>query len=501
MTDLAIVGAFGAMALLVAAVRFAFVSASRNGTVDHYYWILAARSYRAQRGFPVRIEGKYLLEDERQTYPPGFGWFLALFPETLLRGTASVWIVVALDAATLAMLLVAASALGVGAWGLVALVAVYGLAPVLVAYNTQLTSRGLGSFFLVVKLLAEAAAVASDGVAAAALWSVAIAATALVILTHKMTTQFMLALWPVWALALGSAVAATVPLLGLIVASLVTGVAYQRLQWWTHAEIVAFWNRNWRFLGVHPFRQSPLYGDASRPAPGAFHQPGLAGIRRHLVLAVGYLPAAWVLPLMFAVAPPPPPWLAAWLLTALAVALATLLVPSLKCLGGGHLYLFNAVPPAALWWALLLTTPTAPVVIVFAAAAVATVGSLALGWRKRTSAGVTDGGLDSLVVRLGHLLATRVAAYPVTAAERIACETPHAVFWGGHGLGFRALEPHWPVVREPIGAALRRYGVAYAALDTRWWPEGEAIFARELACPVSERFGTWRLFAVASERQ
>ena len=88
----------------------------------------------------------------------------------------------------------------------------------------------------------------------------------------------------------------------------------------------------------------------------------------------------------------------------------------------------------------------------------------------------------------------------MTAAERIAAETIHAVFWGGHGLGFRTLEPHWPVVREPIGEALRRYGVRYAALDTRWWPEGEAVFARELGCQMPERFGTWRLFAV-SERQ
>jgi hypothetical protein len=277
----------------------------------------------------------------------------------------------------------------------------------------------------------------------------------------------------------------------------VTGITYQRLQWWAHAEIVAFWNRNWRFLGVHPFRQSPLYGDPLRPAPGAFHQPGVGGVWRHLVLAFGYLPAAWVLPLTFAVATAPPPWLAAWLLTALAVTLATLIVPGLKCLGGGHLYLFNAVAPAALWWALLLATPTTPVQLLFAVAMVATFASLALGWRKRTAATETESALASLVTRLGCLPGTRIAVYPVTAAERIAAETTHAVFWGGHSLGFRTLEPHWPVVREPIGAALRRYDVAYAALDTRWWPEGESIFARELACPSPESFGAWRLFAVS----
>ena len=180
------------------------------------------------------------------------------------------------------------------------------------------------------------------------------------------------------------------PVFGLVLASLLTGVAYQRLQWSAHAEIVAFWNRNWRFLGVHAFRQSPIYGDPSQPAPGAFHQPGLGGVRRHIILAVGYLPAAWLLPLTFAFAPAPPAWLAAWLLTALAVTLAALLVPPLKCLGGGQLYLFNAVAPAALWWALLLSSPTAPVLMLSAAAAIATAGSLALGWRRRTPPGGKD---------------------------------------------------------------------------------------------------------------
>jgi hypothetical protein len=494
-------GVVAAVALLSGIVRLMFMQVSSAGAVDHHYWILAARAYRDQRGFPVHIKGKYLLEDERQTYPPGFGVFLALFPEAILRGPGSAWIVVAVDVATLGAIVVAAAALGLDAWGLVALVAVYGLAPVLVAYNTQLTSRGLGNFFLVVKLLAEPTAVASGGLEAATLWLVAVVATAFVILTHKMTTQFMLALWPVWVLTLGSAVAAMIPLFGLFLASLLTGAAYQRLQWWTHAEIVAFWNRNWRFLGVHAFRQSPLYGDPSRPAPGAFHQPGLGGVRRHIVLAVGYLPAAWILPLTLGFAPAPPSWLAAWLLTALAVTLATLLVPSLKCLGGGQLYLFNAVAPAALWWALLLSNPTAPVLILSAVAATATAGSLVLGWCRRTLPGGKDqDSFKSVVDYLQALPATCVAAYPVTAAERIAAETSHAVFWGGHGLGFRTLEPHWPVVRQPIGEALRRYGVRYAALDTRWWPEGEAVFAGELGCQSPERFGTWRLFAV-SERQ
>lgn len=481
-------------ALLVIGARVAFVRVSAAGSVDHFYWILAARAYRAQRGFPVRIEGKYLLEDERQTYPPGFGLFLALFPETILRGPVSVWIVVALDAVTLAALLVAASALGVGAWGLVALVAVYGFAPVLVAYNTQLTSRGLGNLFLVVKLLSEAAAVASDGVTAAALWSVAIFASALVILTHKMTTQFMVALWPFWALVLGSLTAALSPILGLMLATAVTGLAFQRMQWSTHLDIVRFWDKHWRSMGVHPFHRSPIYGNPAAPAPGAFHQPGVAGMRRHAILAAAYLPAAWLLPLTPLFAAAPPAWIVTWLLVALAAALATLFLPRLKCLGGGQLYLFNAVAPAALWWAFLVATPTAPVLFIFLVATIATAGSLALGWHRRSGVrSEPDGGLAAAIEALSCRPRAHVAAFPMTAAERIAFETPHAVLWGGHGFGLDRLEPYFPVCREPLSTALPRDGVTLVLVDTRWWPDGEAALAREFPTARMSSFGTWRL--------
>lgn len=487
--------AFAATLALVAAVRAAFLSGSRHGAVDHHYWILAARAYRTQRGLPVRIDGKYLLEDARQAYPPGFGAFLALFPERLLRSSRSAWLMVAVDAATLVPLLAAAAALALPPWSLAVITAVHGLAPVLAAYNTQLASRGLGNLALVVALLAQVAAVSTAGPVAPLLWLIAIAATGCVILTHKMTTQLMVALWPAWALALGSWWAALVPPLGLAAAIAVTGPSFQRLQWRAHGEIVAFWHRNWRFLGAHPFRQSPLYGDAARPGPTAFHQPGLAGVVRHLLLAFGYLPAGWLLPATLLFAPAPPPWIMAWLGVTLVVCLATLIVPPLKCLGGGHLYLFNAVPPAALWWAMLLAAPSGAIVALFVLALALTAVSLAAGWRRRSRRDAVD-TLAPLVAHLAALPPARVAVFPVTAAERIALETPHAVFWGGHGLGFPTLEPYFPVFREPIGTAMRRHRIDLVALDTTWWPEGLAVLARELGDQAPERLGRWHVYRV-----
>ena len=201
------------MALLSGIVRLMFIRASSAGAVDHHYWILAARAYRDQRGFPVRIEGKYLLEDERQTYPPGFGLFLALFPETLLRGPGSVWIVVAVDVATLG---------GTRRGGRGARIGCVGpcrtgcrlracACPRCLQHAAHLTRpwqffpggetpRGAGG--------GRERRPRSCGVVARCRRRDSIRDP-----THKMTTQFMLALWPVWALALGSPVAASGPAL------------------------------------------------------------------------------------------------------------------------------------------------------------------------------------------------------------------------------------------------------------------------------------------------
>lgn len=490
-----------AIIAFVAVVRWLFIKVSTGVAVDHYYWILAARAYRAQHGLPVKIPRKFLLEDERQLYPPAFGRLLALFPEGFLRSPFSLSIVIAIDAITLLVLVAFAAAFSLPLLSIAGLCAVYGLAPVLVAYNTQLTSRGLGNFFLVVLLLAEVMAVLSSGAPAAFFWLTAIAAAVGVILTHKMTTQFMIALWPVWPFALGAGdpvwMAWLVPLLGLAGAVLLTGPEYQRLQWAAHFDIVTFWHRNWRYLGAHQFRQSPIYGVSDAVCATAFHQPGWNGLRRYAALVLGYLPAALVLPVMPLFAPPPPLWLMVWLAMAYLVTLATLLVPPLRCLGGGHLYLFNAVPAAALWWAYLLATPNPAVLAGFAVAIIATAASLAMGWRQRQQRRHREeDDLGAAIGKLKGMPAARIAAFPVTASERIALETDHSVFWGGHGYGFRNLEPHFPVARVPVHEALASYGVSYALLDSAWWPEGSAVFANELGDPLPERFGPWLLYSL-----
>lgn len=481
-----------ALALSFAA-RAIILRASAGAGVDHYYWILAARAYREMRHLPARIPGKYLLEDERQAYPPFFGWFLSRFLESWLTGSAARWYPQICDLVLLGLVLAACWGAGVAGTGIAAAVFVVGTAPVLAAYNTQLTSRAFGNLFLFASVLSSAAGLRADNLQIELIdFALSGAAVAGVVLTHKMSLQLLAAVWPVWALAEWDWRLALVPLLGLTIATAVTGVPFGRLQWRAHWEILAFWHRHWNLLGAHAFHDSAVYG-GERRGRTLFHQPGWRGALTHATRAVSYNPMAWLLPLSLLWSPAPPLWVLIWSVGPLAAALLTLYVPQLRCLGGGHLYIFNSVAPSAVWWALLIADGKPANIALFALGVVLSAGALLGAWRTRATARGRDTDYRSALTHLAALPPGRLAVFPLTAVEEAAFSTPHAVLWGAHGLGFFDIEPIYPVLQRPIGELMRRYGCSMLLLDTRYWPEGQNCISRELPGADIRTFGAWCL--------
>jgi len=481
---------------VAALARSAFFRASSGSAVDHYYWLLAARAYREGKRLPVSIPNKYLLEDERQCYPPFLGWLLARLPESWLSGVRPVALVQAADAATLLLLIAHALHLNAPAASIVVIFLVYGLAPVLAAYNTQLSSRSFGNLFFTASLLSQAAASAlpSDAPKFILGFAVAIVATAAVILTHKMTTQLMIALWPLWPFALGDARIAFILPTGLILSVLITGPRFAAMQWRAHADIVAFWHRHRDALGAHVFAHSPIYGDPSRVGETAFHKPGWDGWRAHGALAFGYCPLLWLAPLTLVAAPPPPAWILIWTIGVAMVALLTLYVPILRCFGGGHLYIFNAIAPAALWWATVVAHGTSEVLAIFGLGLLATLLALVWGHRRRLQGhSRADEGFQAVIDHLSKLPPGRVAVFPLTAAEEVAYRTPQAVLWGAHGYGFCQLEPIFPVMRERLSTVLRQHRCDWLLFDVRYWPGGPEVVSAEFPHAHVVSFASWNL--------
>ncbi|MCH8188009.1 MAG: hypothetical protein IIB66_04775 [Proteobacteria bacterium] len=479
-------------------LRSAFVRHGAASQVDQYYWLLAARSWRKARRPPVRLPGKYLLEDEMQAYPPAFGFLLGRLPAGTLE-KSNLLLPILPDALTAAALAGLLAYLGSGSIAVSGAIAAVAFAPVLITYNAQINPRALGQLFLtalvVFEVLASEAAFGNS--VTALLWAGALASAALVVLSHKMSTQLMLVLWPVMALALGSATAAVIPPLGVVLAALITGPRFAAYQWRAHWDIVAFWNRHHASIGAHAFHHSPLYGDPARLRETAYHA-GWPGARRHLATIAGYAPLNLTLPFVLFWAAPPPDWLLVWFAAPYVVAGLTLFIGPLKCLGGGHLYIYNAVAPGAVWWGLALTAGGTAEWVLFAAGLGLTALSLGIAWRRvGARPNALDEGFEKLLGGLRGIRAGKVAVFPLTASEAVACRTGHAVLWGGHGFGFRRLEGLFPIVTRPLHSLLTENKIEWLAWSTRYWPQGAEVVRKENICaePPTE-FGDWRLVGV-----
>ena len=401
----------------------------------------------------------------------------------------------------LVLLIGYAVASGMSFLAIAIIIAVFGTAPVLVAYNTQITSRAFGNLFLVACMLSAVAVSAEQNVTFAVLFYVlAVCAAAAVVVTHKMTTQLLLALWPFWPFVFGNWYAALVPPLGIALAALLTGLDFARMQWLAHADIVSFWNRHRDELGAHAFEHSPLYGVPSRRGESVFHRSGWRGVVSHAVLAFSYGPLTWLLPVTLLFAPWPPAWILLWTLGPALLALLTLYVPWLRCLGGGHFYMFNAVAPAALWWGRILPTGDAWTVVLFVLGGALTLVSLAGGYRRRAEITTRrDQDFENALAVVASMPPGRIAVFPFTAVEEVAFRSPHAVLWGAHSLGFRRLEPVYPTLKIPLRRAVVEFACNLLLFDTRYWRNGPNVIDVELPNARTMVFGNWRLVVIALE--
>ena len=473
--------------------RVLVVRASAASAVDQHYWLVAARAYRKQQRLPVRIPGKYLLEDEEQGYPPLFGMILGLIANKnggkLLTHALEI-----LEFAVLGLLLFALELptdLTLVALGF------YATAPVLVVYNAQLTPRILGDLFLFAAMALQLAAVslATSVQMQLLCWVASACVLALVVMTHKMTLQLHVVLMPFWWWVLGAWQVPVVTLMGFIFYALIVGVPFAKYQFRAHWDIVTFWKRHWRDLGAHQFAHSPLYGDAKSDRSGCFHQPGWRGVAKHLRVVVSYAPVVFVLPICSLVSGVwPPTWVLVWFGGVYVWALLTLFVAPLKCLGAGHLYIFNAIVPAALYIAYL--PQNASVFVLLGVGALMTTASLVMAWRIISSRPIATGkDFDEVIQYIRDLPKANFAVFPLHSAEPVAAKTHHAVLWGGHGFGFGNLEGFFPVLTKSVASYFDKYQVNWVLWDSRFWPEGEThlISERLIEKSTLRNIGNWCL--------
>jgi hypothetical protein len=487
-----------AVLLLATALRAMPILLSPRGLgIDHWYWKTYVDTYRRERRFPPSLP-LYLL-DEHQWYPPLFPLLLAKLPDMVFRRVES-FIAVAIDLARMVMLLVFAYVNTGGDLTVVTMAGLlYATTPIQVSYNVQLNPRGLGALMLDALLILLLVQLDRGG--PFWLWGVIAGLSGLIPLTHKMTTQLF------WFLVAGTAlVYRQAALLLVIPCSVALALLISRGFYWkvlrAHWDIVSFWNRNWRWIGADPVRESPVYGDPNYERPSKLHRKGVRGAVQQAVILFASNPAAWIgcllvyerlsmqSPVLFF-----PTYLLVWLLLQCLFACATTFVTPLKCLGAGYLYLFNTSLITSLllgtaFKQTLIPSMSRPFILLALACNIFALAAYFVHFYRNPRARVHE-GLEQIIEALRAFPRGVVMCLPASWYEVVAYKTGHPVLWGGHGYGFEKLEPTWPRLLIPLREVLRRYDVRYLVTMSGVLPPQ---LAAELPAATCISCGDYRLY-------
>lgn len=459
--------------------RFAPLWKSRHRGCDAYYYLLCTEEYRKHRKLPIVLPDYYLLDIREQWYPPGFAVFLSWLPEKWLR--KHYWLITPLTDTLIALSLYGVLIGTTQRWD-VAVVGTlaYSLAWPVLTDCSNLNSRPLGNLLLVGLMLALAQYFESGSW----IWiGVSGVAGYLILVTHKMTSQLLYVMLP--GMALVSWDWGPVAILGvaLLIAGTVSVRMLQRV-FKGQADILKFWDRNWRNLGAHQVLSSPVYGDEAREDLGRVFQPGVRG----LWLNIQHLGAdPFVLPaLMVGV------WSVAsvgltrtettmvwWAVLTYALAALTMLVPQFRFYGEGYKYLRLATFPVGYLagsglWKTIAASPLGrdqAGILLFQAASITIallVAVFVILTRQKANSTLNpsvEGDLGNVLEYLKREDVTVVLTVPTHIMDAVVWHCRKKVVWGTHSAGFENVEPMFPVLRAKLGWFVQKYQVSHLVIQ------------------------------------
>lgn len=488
---------FSAVLLLAATIRLVPRKLAPNGAgVDQWVWKALIEEVRNGSGLPPHLP-RFLLDDKQWT-PPGFLLLMAWLPRVVFDRYSSLF-AVGIDLLRLMLVMYAAWHFTGSDTAMLVTGVVYSLTPLLVTYNLQLNPRGLAALLLDGILLVIAAQLFLDG--SPWLWLAITPALAALLLTHKMTTQLF------WFLSLASAVVVLDARLLLLVPfsiamALLFSAGYYRYVLMAHADIVTFWYSNWRWSGSNPVLESPLYGEPGYESPSKYYRSGAKAWFRRLAFVIGFSPwmplaiGVILLALIAGYQPGPVEWiLFAWTSLVLTLALAATLVPALRCIGQGYLYGYNGAFPAALLLGLTWVSlgDTWYWRAALAAGLLASISGLVTFFRAMLASRTLriDDNLQKAIRHLAGLPEGVVMCLPQHWHDAVAYQADKPVLFGGHGYGFRLIQPLFPRFLVPVEELITRHRVAYLLTYTGYCNEK---FLAALPSYDVESFGDYRLY-------
>jgi hypothetical protein len=474
-----IVDMFGTAATALAIALFALlwrllpIAVRSSEGCDAYYFMTCREYMRQQWRIPLVLPLFYSLERPQQDYPPGFSFFLALLPDRVMQRYH--WAISpAIDALVCGMVYILAIALGATPTNASIGAVIYALSPAATLETASLSSRQLGTLLFGLSMIG---AVAFSTSAHLAYLAAAVILGAILLMTHKLSTQG----WLIGLLTLAGLTVDWRPLLVLVAAVGVALVLSRGFYWRiarTHIEYLDFHRHYTDLIGTDQIADSPVYGGQKmrKLSPEFPHNAREAlGFARRMLQENEYLVV--VLPasamLMWG-GVDALPGRVALLAAAMCVAgYLILLLPPLRCIGYGRQYgklglvLAACAIPALLPSSSLLGGLTI----------------LCLGfslWRALhelrgvlADAPPAKGGLDTTSEELfAHVRSMREDALffclPANLYDKLVHYTRRSVVWGGHGGPVMPILDQTPVLNQRVEEIAAKYGATHLILDLNY---------------------------------
>jgi hypothetical protein len=168
------------------------------------------------------------------------------------------------------------------------------------------------------------------------------------------------------------------------------------------------------------------------------------------------------------------------------------LVPALKCLGSGYYYLFNSAFPTALAAGVILSKGVSiGTTALLTLAILGNIAALLAYYRNLKKLVRSQPGFQEVLDFLKCLPKATVMCLPPQWYDELAYKTGQPVLYGGHGLGFRLLEPTFPRLLLPIKEIIERYQVRYLITLKGYLPDR---FLADLPYESLKSFGEYQVF-------
>lgn len=467
-----VAGTLALVGAIAFAVRLKLIWRNRKHGCDAYYFLLSSEVFKREKKIPIVLPPVYKLEKQEQWYPPGFSILLSVLPRRTLD--EYYWAISPVLDSLLAVLTAFVGYMATGMWP-VALVAglCYALNAASMVDCTNLNSRILGVLLLSLTMLSMSAFLLGN------VWFLVPTALfgAFTLLTHKSSSQLLYFLVVVMAVAVKS-VLPVAALLAIVAAAMVLSRGFMMKVWKGQHDILSFWNRNWRRLGVHPIYNSPAYRDTP-PHRDKVHLRGWRGAWKTVSLMglnAFILPVLWILPhyvslgawdkLMF--------W---WVAGTYLMGLLTQAVPVLRFAGEGYRYIKLAALPVGYLCAIPLLYQWQPAWVYYCLLAVSVVVGAFLVWQlskwatkdEAQSMPSVSPGLQKVIDYLkADGAVENVLCVPDGVADALGYYTRKPILRGTHNVYFKQVDPFFPMHRLPLDYLVKGYRVSHLVVAVRY---------------------------------